>query len=158
MAAMFNALEVLTIAEQIEKNGVRFYTKAAEIFNKPDVCKILLQLIKWETKHEKFFADMRNELSQTRTFESWDSTYDPKWMAGLGVFGIRSDPKDELSGKESEEDILKRAIQKEKDSIVFYNGLRDFVPIGSAKKEIENIIEEEKQHIKILNRLLDRKN
>lgn len=157
MAAMFNALEILTIAEQIEKNGVAFYTRAAELFDNPDARKVLHQLIKWETKHEKFFSDMKRELAQTRTFESWDTTYDPKWMAGLAVFGIRSDPKDELSGKESQDDILRRAIQKEKDSIVFYNGLSDFVPDGASRKEINNIIGQEKQHIKILDRLLDRK-
>lgn len=157
MAVMFNALEIFTIAEQIEKNGVRFYTKAAELFNNPEVRRVLLQLVKWEAKHEKYFVGIKEKLAETKAFESWDTDYDPKWMAGLGVFGIKPEPKDELSGKESEEDIIKRAIQKEKDSITFYNGLSSFVPIGSGKQEIENIIEEEKEHIQILLRLLDKK-
>lgn len=157
MTVMFNALEILTIAEQIEKNGVAFYARAAELFDNPDARKVLHQLVKWETKHEMFFSNMRKELAQTRTFESWDNTYDPKWMAGLAVFGIRSNPKDELSGKESQNDILRRAIQKEKDSIVFYKGLSGFVPDGADRKEINNIIDQEKQHIKILDRLIDRK-
>ena len=77
-------------------------------------------------------------------------------MAGLAVFGIRSNPADELSGRESETEILKSAIEKEKDSIVFYSGLKDFTPAEIAKEKIDEIIQEELRHIRILNKLWDR--
>jgi len=53
-------------------------------------------------------------------------------------------------------EILKRAIEKEKDSIVFYSGLKDFAPAEIAKDKIDEIIREELRHIRILNRASER--
>lgn len=156
MTVTFNAFEVLEIAEQIERNGTRFYRKAAEIFGKSNICKMFLRLADWEAKHEKIFIRMRKQLAEhshePRTFRSEETLPEPKVMAGLAVFGIRPDPADELSGKEGKIDIVRMAIEKEKDSIVFYTGLKDFVPFRADKDEIDDIIKEEMRHIRILNK------
>ncbi|MHC4556555.1 MAG: ferritin-like domain-containing protein [Planctomycetota bacterium] len=160
MTVTFNTLEVLEIAEQIERNGALFYRRAAEIFDGSDICKMFIRLADWEIKHEQVFAHMRKQLSELsqelRTLKSEDALPDPKVMAGLAVFGIRPNPADELSGKESKVDILRKGIEKEKDSIVFYNGLKDFVPAEAGKDKIDDIIKEEMRHIKILNRFQKR--
>lgn len=157
MTVTFNALEVLEIAEQIERNGARFYRTAAEISDDPAVRKMFLRLADWESKHQRIFARMREQISQltreSRTVSSHEELPDPKVMAGLAVFGIRPDPADELSGKEDGVDVLIRAIAKEKDSIVFYNGLKDFVPANVAEDRIDDVIKEEMRHIRVLNRL-----
>jgi len=156
MTVTFNAFEVLEIAEQIERNGTKFYRKAAEIFDESNICKMFLRLADWEAKHEKIFARMRKQLSEhsreQRTFIPEQMIPEPKVMAGLAVFGIRPDPADELSGKEGKIDIIRMAIEKEKDSIVFYTGLKDFVPFKAGKDEIDDIIKEEMRHIRILNK------
>ena len=156
MTVTFNTPEVLDIAEQIERNGTQFYRRAAEIFDDPNICKMFIRLAKWETKHEQVFARMRKQLSELnqepRPPRSEEMLPDPKVMAGLAVFGIKPDPADELSGKENEADILRRGIEKEKDSIVFYSGLKDFVPTKANKEKIDDIIKEEMRHIRILNR------
>jgi len=38
MTVALNAIEVFEIAEQIERNGAKFYRKAAELFNEPAIC------------------------------------------------------------------------------------------------------------------------
>jgi rubrerythrin len=161
MTVTFNAFEVFEIAEQIERNGAKFYHRAAEILDGPDICKVFLRLAKWETKHEETFAGMKKQLSELcrepRNVNPEDRLPDPKVMAGLTAFGIRPDPADEVSGKQSEVDTLKMAVQKEKDSIVFYNGLKGFVPARTAKDKIDDIIKEEMRHIRILNRLQKRR-
>lgn len=160
MTFTLNVFEVFDIAEQIEHNGAEFYRKAAEIFVDSEISGLFLRLSEWEMKHKRIFALMKKQLAESnpetgkpRTDESLP---EKKVMAGLAVFGIRPDPGDELNGGENKVDIIKRAIEKEKDSIVFYSGLKDFAYAGIAGEKIDDIIKEELRHIKILNRLWER--
>ena len=54
----------------------------------------------------------------------------------------------------SMKEILKSAIEAEKDSIVFYLGMKDVVPDSLGKKRIDDIIREEMSHIRLLSREL----
>jgi len=162
MTVEFNAFEVLEIAEKIERNGARFYRRAAELFDDAGTSKMFLELANWEATHVQVFANMRKQLSEQsrelRTFQPENSILlDAQAMAGLAVFGIRPDPSDELTGKESKVDVLKKAIEKEKDSIVYYTGLRDFVPARAGKDKIDDVIGEEMRHIGILSQSLQQR-
>ncbi|MBT7259953.1 MAG: rubrerythrin, partial [Desulfobacula sp.] len=42
------------------------------------------------------------------------------------------------------------AIQAEKDSIIFYLGMKEIVPEKSGKAKIDDIIKEEMSHIRII--------
>jgi len=53
-------------------------------------------------------------------------------------------------GTSSMEEILKEAILAEKDSIVFYQGMKEMVPENFGKTKINAIIKEEMIHIKLL--------
>jgi rubrerythrin len=46
--------------------------------------------------------------------------------------------------------VLKAAILAEKDSIVFYLGMKEMVPEKFGKDKLDKIIKEEMGHIKIL--------
>ena len=158
MTVTFNAFEIFEIAEQIEQNGTNFYIRAAELFDDPETCQMFLRLAEWEKQHEQTFARMKQQLSekdqQQRSPEPDDLLSDPRIMAGLAVFGIRSHPERELYGRQSRMDILRRAVEKEKDSIVFYHGLKEFVPAEADKQKIDDIIKEEMKHIVILDQSL----
>jgi rubrerythrin len=161
MTMTLNALEIFDIAGQIERNGAMFYRRAADIFRAPEVCKILRELADWESRHQRIFTEMREQLSQSnlRIQPSAPNQLLPeaRIMAGLAVFGIRQNPADELNGRESETEILEKAIEKEKDSIVFYSGLKDFTAAKDAQDKIDTIIKEELHHIRILNKVRERK-
>lgn len=155
MGVEFNAFEVFEIAEKIERNAVKFYRRAAELFDDSRTHNMFLQLAEWEAAHEQVFADMRKQLSEQgpelRTFKPEnDVVFDAQSMAGLAVFGSRMDPSVELTGKESITDVLKSAVEKEKDTIIFYTGLKDFVSAEAGKDKIADIIKEEMHHIRIL--------
>ena len=157
----FNAFEVFEIAEKIERNGAKFYRRAADLFN-ADTAKMFRELANWETKHVQIFSDMRKLLfeqtRELRTFKPEDRMLpDAQAMAGLAVFGIRPDPSDELTGKESKVDVLRKALEKEKDTIVYYTGLKDFVPARAGKDKIADIIKEEMHHISILSQSLQQR-
>jgi len=157
-----NAVEILEIAERIEQNGADFYQKAANIFDDPDISRTFIRLAEWETKHECIFSNMRRQILESGTqtgthISSGGELSDAKVMAGLAVFGIRPEPSNMLSGRENEADIINGAIEREKDSIVFYTGLKDFAPSKENIQIINSIIEEELEHIRILNRFRGRR-
>ena len=162
MDAEFNAVEILEIAERIEQNGADFYQKAADIFEDPDISRTLLRLAEWEAKHESVFSNMRRQVLESGKKTDANTSYgenlsDAQVIAGLAVFGIRPKPSDMLSGRENEADIIRVAIEREKDSIVFYTGLKGFAPSEENIKIINSIIEEELEHIRILNRFRGRR-
>jgi len=141
MTRTFNAFEVFEIAEQIERNGAAFYRRASGLFEEPTLTEMFLELAEWEVRHEEVFANMRKHLSEQdpelRTFEIEDAPLDAKAMAGLAAFGISPDPTEQLTGNETKQDILRMALQKEKDSIVYYTGLKGFVDVRIISQSLE---------------------
>lgn len=159
MSISFNAIEIFEIAERIERNGVQFYRKAAEGFSDQDLRQTLLDLANMEAEHEETFANMRKQISHKEreliTFDPEDEmTLYLQAIANGHVFDLRKDPSEQLTGKETVEDILKLAIEAEKDSIVFYIGLNNFIPAKAGKDKVEEIIKEEMDHIVVLNQRL----
>ena len=160
MNVTLSALEVFEIAEQIERNGAKFYRRAATLFDDSEVCQLFNKLAGWEVEHENIFREVSKKVfgsdAAFRSFRSESALPDPKVMAGLAIFGIRMEPTEELSGKENQDDILKRAVEKEKDSIVFYNGLKDFLSDPADRAPVDRIITEEMKHIRVLHELLEK--
>ena len=157
MSMPFNAGEVFEMAEQIERNGGKFYRTAAKKF--PAVSKLLLDLAAMEDKHLMTFSNMRSELSGTEVEEP---LFDPdgqaqmylRVMADGHVFDVKTDPVDKLANKDTPEEVLKMAIGLERDSIAFYVGLKEAVSGRAGKDKVEDIIKEEMGHIVILNQNL----
>jgi len=157
MSFDFNADEILAMAEQIERNGARFYRRAAGLVKDVEVSKLLQELATWEDGHEKAFASMRHILKER---ERKPTTFDPedetslylRAMADGHVFDVRVDPAEKLTGEESAKEILRLAMGQEKDSIIFYLGIRDMVSEVMGKDKIDEIIREEMRHIGFLNK------
>ena len=153
MSYDFNADEVFEIAEQIERNGAEFYRTAAQNIPDSNKKKLLIDLAEMEDEHEQTFKNMRSELTQD---EKIVTTFDPEGesenylraLADTRVFYEKD--IDTTSFKE----ILKSAITAEKDSIVFYLGMKDVVPEHFGKKRLDGIIKEEMSHIRLLSKEL----
>ena len=56
MSIFFNPDEILEMAEQIERNGARFYRQAAQGAQDAGVRELLQKLATMEDGHEKLFA------------------------------------------------------------------------------------------------------
>lgn len=157
MSITFNADEIFELAEQIERNGAKFYRAAAEQL--PEVREVLTDLAVMEDEHEKTFAEMRLQLSGR---EREQLVFDPdgeaqmylRVMAGGQVFDVKAEPAEQLKGKETAEDILETAIDIEKESIAFYAGLKECIPSRAGKNKVKAIIREEFGHIATLNEKL----
>ena len=159
MSIGFNAKDIFEIAKQIERNGAAFYRKAAECTTDPDVKQMLINLAAMEDEHLATFNEIEKTLAPE---ESRPTAFDPddqeaqylKAIADGHVFDINANPADKLKGDESFESIIKTAMSLEKDSIIFYLGIRQLVPEAMGLDKIDDIIREEMSHVAILSKWL----
>jgi len=161
METKFNVFETLQIAEQIEHRGAKFYLKTAELFADPQRRDMYYKLANWKARHEKVLAQRRKRFSEkTGQFGTFDpDNYvlsNPHVMAGLTGFGIKRDTFRGFTGRESKEEIIRDAIRRENEAIIFYQGLKDFTRDQTTRDAIDTVIKEESRHIRTLTELLER--
>jgi len=149
MAYDFNANEVFIMAEQMERNGAKFYRDAAKTISDPDSREFLDGLAAMEDQHEKTFIKMKAELTER---EKQETVFDPSgegilYLHALADTRVFFEKEIDLSTLEG---ILKSAIEAEKDSIIFYLGMKAAVPENLGKNRLENIIQEEMGHVRLL--------
>jgi rubrerythrin len=160
----FHPGEIFAMAQEIERNGARFYRTAAEgaCFSRAtaekttfvDLREMLLGLAAMEDEHEKTFAAMQQGLAAREgreiTADEEAALYLRAWADGH-VFAQKAIP---LTGKETREEILKKAIGLEKDSIAFYVGIKEAIPPEWGREKIDVILREEMSHIRLLDEKL----
>jgi rubrerythrin len=149
MAYDFTAKDIFEMAKQIERNGVIFYQNASRKVSGDREKQMLIDLAKMEEQHEKTFMEMEAGLAEK---EISNTVFDPDDEAALYLKALADTRvffEKDLSTT-SMKSILKDAIGAEKDSIVFYIGMKALVPEQFGKKRIDGIINEEMGHIRIL--------
>lgn len=149
----FNADDIFEMAEQLERNGARFYRTASEAVQNQAAKDLLLRLAAMEDAHEKTFSQMR---AQLKAAEKTSTVFDPRgeaagYLKSLADTRVFFEKKIDTSSMES---ILKEAITAEKDSIVFYLGMKEAVPESLGKNRLEDVIKEEMGHIRLLGKEL----
>jgi len=156
MANQFNADEIFDMAERIEKNGAKFYRNAASKFDDQKTKRVLEELAAMEDEHQMIFTAMKESYGS-------NETYDPdgavkEYLGSLAdkkIFNLMRDPNELLSGDETLTDIFKIALGLERDSVMFYLGMKDMMPEKLGKDKIDHIIKEEMSHITILTKELN---
>ncbi len=153
MSYDFNADDIFEMAQQMERNGGKFYRAAADSTEDPDNKEFLLKLAVMEDQHEKTFSAMQSELSAQ---EKASTVFDPAGEAALYLRALADtrvffEKEIDVSSMKS---ILKSAIEAEKDSIVFYLGMKEAVPQNLGKGRLDHIIKEEMGHIRLLSKKL----
>ena len=159
MSIRFNIDEILEMAIRIETNGKAFYLHAAEIASDRKMMSFFNKLAAMEEQHIKTFERFREGLSET---EREGQVYDPDGQASMylsvmaDTHGGEGDPQiaKTLTGRESLQEILHIALNLEKQSILFYVGLKDLVRPKHGEDKVDAIIDEEKQHIAQLSDVL----
>lgn len=158
MGKIFNVDEVFEMAIAIETNAAKFYSEAADK-SSGKMKEMLSQLSAMEKDHERIFEQMRGELGgeQTRPTafdpDNEAALYLQVMASGRGWEG-KAGPKMKLSGDESPEQILQTGIEAEKNSVLFYVGLRELVSARAGKDKVDKIITEEVKHVAVLRKQL----
>jgi rubrerythrin len=149
MSYAFTADEVFEMALQLERNGAKFDRDAANAVAIRSKRKLLQDLALMEDEHGETFSAMRAGLQEK---EKQPLTFDPegdaeRYLRALADTRIFFKKKVNLN---SLEEIFKSAIEAEKDSIVFYLGMKEIVPPAAGKSRLDRIIQEEMTHLRNL--------
>ena len=155
MSISFNADEIFEMAEQIARSAATFYEEASEKTPDEKTRNMLLEMSKMEWDHLDIFQQMRKQLSER---EKSVNVFDPdneaalylQTMAGGKGYEGKISQTQKLTGKESIQEILKIAINAEKNSVAFYSGIKELVPERAGKDRIDTIIKEELGHLAVL--------
>jgi rubrerythrin len=159
MSYNFNIDEVFEMAEHIERNGVIFYRQMAEKYLDTPIQELFLDLAEMEDEHEKVFRSMREDLSDklqelTVIDPEGEAALYLRALADLRVFDEEAEEDfslvEGLSEQEQMRKVLRGAINREKESIVFYVGMKEIVPENLGKNKIDDIIKEEMEHVTLL--------
>lgn len=141
---------LLSVAIAIETNGAAYYREAADIAP-AEIRNEFLLLAEAEDEHVQKFELMKRGITQDGRksvrleLTGQQKKYIQCIMTRSAFIAPGEAPK--LTGDETLCDILKKAIDDEKDTIVFYQCLRSAVKDDELAGVLELIIDEELGHI-----------
>ncbi len=155
MSITLNLEELIEIAVNIELDGKNFYSAAAEFTTNNEAAELFQELAKWEGVHYETFKNLL-EINGSSEFEQ---IIDPMNEAGLYLKAIlggdiftKNETPQELAGDNPEHlnNIFRFALDREKDSIIFYSSLSKIYDNPDITHKIDIIIGEEISHIRFL--------
>jgi len=151
MGNIFSGSEIVEMGIQIEKNGYDFYTILIEKARKPKAAEIFKFLAGEEEKHIAVFTSMLDSVREYTPPESYPGEY-LAYMSGLAseyVFTQKDKGKDIAKKIKSDNEAMDLGIKFEKDSIIFYEGMKKAIPEYDLKI-VDKLIEQEQHHLKML--------
>ena len=159
MATAFSIEEVLALAEQIERDGERFYQGAAWRCTDLRGKEALEHLARWEGSHQTVLRGLRERIRSAQDPRSRD--FDPEGtaeryvIAALDghVFRAVGGPQDLLRATDGPRAIFELALRFERDSIAFLEALSPLL-VGEIAGSIAELIAEEREHVTYLERVL----
>jgi rubrerythrin len=137
---------VLDLAVWLEKHGQAFYENARDAAAEPELKDLFALLAVEERKHCAIYTDLY-QLYTGKTVEGEQLLGEYGKFIQLLIKEIIQSL--ELEGVASEEDLLGRALQFEKDTLLYFLEVKPLFR-GKAGSLIEAICREEKRHIQQL--------
>ncbi|HTP26571.1 MAG TPA: ferritin family protein [Anaeromyxobacteraceae bacterium] len=153
---MFSAYDAVQFAIRIEENGEAWYREAGSTAVDEEAKQLFLRLAEKEADHRGLFQRMLDNLGNRPLLESYPGEYLAylrDHIDGRAVF-----ERDGRSGPEAGSDaskVLEFALQRELDSMLYFEALKAFV-VDRDLKAVDAIIAEERMHFTELSRIRDR--
>ncbi len=155
MNETINLEELIKIATNIELEGQAFYSKAAEVTTDPDAKKLFTELAEWEKTHYQSFQRLLDGVDKTEFEQIIDphneATLYLQAILGGDIFSQAATPE-ELADNSPQglNNIFRFALDREKDSIIFYSSIEKVYGNQDINHKIDIIIGEEISHIRFL--------
>ena len=148
MSILFSASEVVTMAIEIEKNGMDFYNALAARVTDEKSKELYTYLAGEEVRHKLTFQKMLDNLKNIELTAADEEEYNHylKALTSSRVFKSDQSAEELLDELKEEKDAIEFAINAEKDSILFYYELLDQA-FDEDRESIERVIKEEKVHL-----------
>ena len=145
------ALKAIETAIQVEKDGLAFYTKAAQQITDPSGQRMFRLLAADEAAHLSLFETVRKSLLEEDRWLPPDqvAAMSPGTFMRPPVFPAVSEMK-AVELPERQLAALRRGIQAEDESIAFYSEQMDRVDDADGKAMFGYLLEQEQGHRTIL--------
>ena len=154
MSISFSGSELINIAIGIERRGVVFYDTMTRSTKNAASRDAFQHLADMERQHIQIFQGMLEEADKYQVPESYAEEY-AAYLQALVDSAVFTDDfvTSEMATKANNDiEALELAISAEKDSILFYYGMKDIMP-QRAQPMVNKIIAEEKSHLRQLSEL-----
>jgi len=151
----FNEIEAAKIAQTMEKHGLEFYRKAAAKAKDAATRDLFLRLAEEEKKHLARFEELEEILQADRRGKKGYAD-DPDLAAYVDrlvetqVFADDSAAARLAEQAESDYEALAVAIRAERDTLLFYQEMMEFVASNQARAAFSTILDEEREHLRLL--------
>jgi len=137
------------MAIQLEKNAETFYRAAVANMSTPSLEPVLICLANEERDHSLWFEKLK------RVAQEGEAGIQRGEVSSEALRSLVGDQKFslaevDLSKIKSVKELIELAMEHEKDTIIFYQMLQSFINDPETMKELDEIIAEEEQHIKLL--------
>jgi rubrerythrin len=151
MGNIFAGSEVVEIGIQIEKNGRDFYSAIARQSNNQKTKQVFQYLAGEEEKHIAVFQKILDSVNKYEPPESYPGEYFAYMnaLASENVFTQKDKGSDLAKKVTSDKQAIELGIGAEKDSIVFYEGIKKAVP-NYDLKVLDELIAQEQDHLRQL--------
>jgi rubrerythrin len=147
----YSPREVIEQAIQTERLGHDFYRSMSQKFNEHDKLKSLFEtLAAKELQHEKKFSELKKCIKESEPEEWKEVSPYLRAIVESEFFLGKNKSLPSIQHLSKMEDALSYALGFERETLLYYIGLKDIV---EGKDVINEIINEEKSHIVWLNEL-----
>ena len=153
---MFTLGEIIDLAIRIEKNGEEIYRKARAKTSDPSLASMLQWLADEEIEHEKWFIRFKREV-ETKSADPRLEEMGKRILEGILGKQAFSITDLDFSRIKDLNDLLELSIEFEKDTILFFEMLGDFIDDKKLTDQLGKIIEEENRHVELLEEFLLKK-
>ncbi|MBT3260912.1 ferritin family protein [bacterium] len=145
MSKIFYLSEIINFAIEREKEAYTLYTKLSEITDPPKAKQIFSLLAKEELHHQNYYEKFLEEISKEQTPGVSQNQEYQAYIQEL-IADQRKYSQDLVLLLEDRSKAIKYAIAREKDSILFYVGLKNYVSPDNHSS-LDMIIKTEEKHI-----------
>ncbi len=150
---MFEPSEIFQFAIRIEENGEKFYRRMAKELNDKKIKELFNFLAAEELKHKEIYTKMVAEIETYEPFESYPGEYFDylRAYADSLIFDQKK-LADEINQIKDSLSAIEFAMDRELDSILYYNEAKNLVS-KKPRQSIDGIIAEERTHFLKLSEL-----
>lgn len=139
------SMDIFEIAIQMEKEGAVFYYDLADKAPTKGFKTIFKMLAEDEEKHQEVFTKLKNKS---------ESVMVPTKVADKAMSIIRGFKKEDFEKEKAQMQVYERALNVEKMSIEFYEAQMGNLETEEMRKNVEEILNEEKRHYSMLEELI----
>jgi len=149
MAYLFSPTDLLDIAIREEVTGATYYHALAERADSQELREFAARLARVEETHRDRFKEMLAELggkgSEGESYEGEYESYLGYLLEGR-IFPAGEKGEDLAAGQRSDAEAVETALALEKETLLLYHELMEFVP-ARYHKTLDAIVDEEREHL-----------